>query len=123
VALCARAARDLRIRHVANQHVQERVLRIALHGGAPLAPDEVLALKCMQLIFEGSVGRTVQRPEPECLSDHRGPLEQRLLVRREHVEPRRDDALEGFRKRFGRAALREHACELLRVEWIAARSS
>ena len=63
------------------------------------------------------------RAEPEDSPKHGGVLKQLLLLDRQPVEARRDDALHvlGQRELLAAAALCDQARELLRVERIAAR--
>ena len=62
----------------------------------------------------------VQRTRPEDLADHRGVLQERFVLRREPVDPRRDQALHGFWERqIAALVLVEHPRVLLCVEGVA----
>ncbi len=75
-------ARDLAVRDVADEDVPERVLHLAGHRSAPLAPDQLLALERMQHLLGLPPRRVADRgdgTEPEDLPDHGGLVEERLL--------------------------------------------
>ena len=94
--------RELAVRHVADEDVPEGVLVFVRDRGATLAADELLALERVQpFLDEGSRdGRDVSEGAcPEDLAEHGCVVEQGLLVRRERVESRGDDALHGLGKR------------------------
>ena len=69
--------------------MQEGVLRFPRDRGAAITTHELLALERV----EGVVVGAGQRTRPEDLADHRGVLQERLLLRRETVDPRCDEAL------------------------------
>jgi hypothetical protein len=66
--------------------------------------------------------RASERAGPEGLADDGCVLEQFFLLRRQRVEPRRDQPVHGFRERkvVDRAALDEQSRELLGVERVSA---
>src|SRR5437868_2117943 len=77
---------DLSIRDVANKHVVERVFRLSLDGGAPLAANELRPNQGTQTLLDGRPIRSVdgcQRGGPEDLADDRRVLQQTLVVVRE----------------------------------------
>jgi hypothetical protein len=116
--------RDLRVGDVANENVPEHVCPFARDGRAPLTAHELLALERLEAVLGVLDARHVcQRSSPEHLPDDGRGLEQRLLLERERVEPRRDHSLDRVRQRERTAVLPlgEHPCVLLRVERIAAR--
>ena len=77
---------------------------------------------CRRSLERAVPGATARRrPEPEHLAEHRGVLEQRLVLRVEAVQPGGDDPLHGLGQReVVLAALAQHPDELLRVERVAA---
>src|SRR5580765_3119070 len=106
-------AGDLPVRDVAHEYMLERVLGLALDGAAPRALHELFLAEDVELLLSST-----QRTEPEDLADDCGVLQQRLLLRRQRVETRRDDPLHRLRQPAVALSLREHACKLLRVQWI-----
>src|SRR5438552_14215635 len=82
-------ARDLPVRDVADEQVQERVLRLARNGGAAVAADELLPLESVQWLLERGRRRTTdcgERRGPVDLAEHRSDLDELLLLGRERVE-------------------------------------
>ena len=70
VLLGVRAARELSVGDVAEQHVPERVLRVAANRRAALAPDEVPSLQRAQEtvdVWGGDACRRCDTPQPEHL--------------------------------------------------------
>ena len=125
VFLGARAARQLAVSDVAEQHVPERVLRVAAHRRAALPPDEVLSLQRAQETVDvrgRGANRLCHTAQPEHLALHRRLLQELLLGARQRVDPSCDHALHGFGQLCRRAALRQHAHVLLREERIPAGS-
>ena len=109
-------ARDLAVGDVADERVEEGVLRLAGDRGAAVAADELLPLERVQ----DALVRARQRARPEDLADHRRVLQERLLLRREPVDPRRDQALHRLGQRQVAAlVLGEHPRVLLGVERVA----
>jgi len=108
--------------------VPERELGLAFHRRGARRPDEFLAHELVQTFPDVALVTIADRGErarPENLAHDRGIVEERLSVRRECVEPRRDHRLHGLRYRnvaLERAAVCEHACELLGVEGVSARA-
>src|SRR5437016_13562086 len=115
--LCALRARYLPVRNVSNERMLERELRLAVDRATSRALYQLLLSERVQLLL-----CRPERSEPKHFADHRSVLDQRLLVRRQRIEPRRDDALDGLRQRqlFCRSTFGEHAHELLGVERISA---
>jgi hypothetical protein len=110
---------------VADEHVQERVLALALDRRPPFPAQEVSAREPLQPLLESpAVGVRDRRhgAGPKHLSDDCGVLDQLLVFRRKAVDPRGDHALHGLGQRelAVEAALVDHAGELLRVQRIAA---
>src|SRR5207245_747252 len=104
--LCALRPWDLSVGDVAQEHVRERPLALALERRTALAGEEALALEPVQ--DGGRLDRVpAQRTRPEDLAEDGGILENCLLPRREPVESGRDDPLQrlGQRKVLRRAAL------------------
>src|SRR5437764_9193648 len=86
--------RNLPVRDVTDEEMLERVLGLTLHGTPTRPLHELLLLQRMELLL----GRA-ERAEPEHLSDHGRVLQQRLLPRRERIEARGDDSLDGLGQR------------------------
>ena len=106
--------RDLRVRDVAHEHVPERVLRVGRDGAATVAADELLPLELMEPVHDSGlvdVAEHGERPGPEHLADHGRVLDQDLLVRRQRVEPGRDDPLD----RLGELGRRERPSRSMRT--------
>ena len=123
VLLRAVRAGDLAIRGVAHENVHERVLVVALHRRTPLAAHELLSREHMKAFFQFAARRAVhrlERTEPEDFPQHRGVVEERLLLAREDVEPCVDHALQRLRELLVVAAFGEHPDELFCVQRIAA---
>jgi len=100
--LRAPAAGDLPVGDIADQHVEERILRLVCDGRTPGSLHEVLALQRVQLHFRLPSVHPLRKShgaQPEDLAHHRGSLQERLLPGRQSVEPRGDDALHGLRQR------------------------
>jgi hypothetical protein len=118
--------RHLAVRDVADEHMTERVLRLRGDRREPLAPDEFLALEPVQLLLDRPtllVRHGGQRAAPEHLPEHGRILDERLVLRREGVEPRRDDALNVFGQgnlldRL-EAPLGDHPRVLLRIQRVS----
>ena len=70
--------RDLPVGDVADERVEECVLRLPRDRGAAVAADELLPLERV----EDALVRAGQRARPEDLADHRRVLEEGLLLRR-----------------------------------------
>ena len=124
VLLRSLATRDLPVGHVPEQDVLEGVLRVAGDRRRSFAADEVLPLQRAQVtvcIGGGHLTRRGDAAEPEHLAVNCRLPEQALLDLRESVEPRRDEALHGFRQLRGRPPLAQHARVLLGVQRVAAR--
>ena len=87
------STRDLSVGDVANDQVEERVLRFAADRGPALAANELLAFQHVERLLErpalSSVERS-QRAPPEDLSDHRCVLNESLLLGGEAIETRGD---------------------------------
>jgi hypothetical protein len=101
VALGARGPRGRAVRDVPYQHMPERVLAFARDRAAPLPADELAALERMQPLFDGEALGPADRgecPRPEHFADDGRVLEQALVLGREPIEARRDDALNGPRQ-------------------------
>ena len=130
-------ARDLPVGDVADERVQERVLRLAGDRGAALAADELLPLERVERLVELELHAAADRGQPggpEDLADHGGVLDELLLGGRERVEARGDHPLHRLGQRqlaLGvelppvravdeEAAILEHPHVLLRVERVAA---
>src|SRR5438034_1072180 len=125
MSLGARRARDLAVSNVAHEHMAEFVLGFSRHGASPLATYEVLpceAAKALLDLREFSTADRSQRRRPEHLAEHRGVLQERLLVRRQRVKSSGDDPLDvlGQLETDSVAALCKHPHVLLSVERIAA---
>jgi hypothetical protein len=114
--------RDLAVRDVAQEHVGEGPLSLALERGAALSGQEALALEGVEERSHSALISS-ERARPEDLADHRSVLESCLLLSREAVETGGDDSLQGFGKRhvLRRAALEVELRELLGVERVAFR--
>ena len=71
-----------------------------------------------------AIAHRCERSGPEHLADHRSVLKERLALRRERVETRGDQAMDGVGKRevIGRTELEEEPHVLLGVERVAARA-
>jgi hypothetical protein len=96
VLVGALGARNLRVRNVPEQQVQERVLRLPGHGRAPLPAYELLALQTVELLFDQerlTPGQGGQSTAPEDLPEHRCVLDQLLVDGLQRVEARRNHAL------------------------------
>src|SRR5436190_13569073 len=93
-------ARDLAVGDVAHQDVLEGELRLARDRTAPCALHELLLLQRMETVLVDA-----ERTEPEHLPQHRSDLQYRLLLRRERVEARGDDALHALGEILRAAAL------------------
>ena len=93
------STRDLAVGDVANDQVEECILRLASDRGPPLTTHELLALEHVERLIERptlpSVERS-QRAPPEDLSDHRCVLNESLLLGGERVEPGGDESLQGL---------------------------
>ena len=88
MAVDARSPRHLPVRHVADDHVSERVLSLAGDGRPSLPVDELLALEREQTLLELErleSRERCQRVRPEDLAEDSGVLEKRLLVVSEQV--------------------------------------
>ena len=83
----------------------ERVFRFVADGRPSRALDEALALEDVKLLFGYRPRPPVDdAPEPEDLAEHGGILEKSLLLERQKIQPRRNDALHRFRHgEIGRA--------------------
>ena len=102
VLLAAHQARDLGIGDVAQEQVEERVLRLVRDRRAPVPADELLALERVNLLFKSRRVRITERGDrarPEDLPDHGGVLEELFLERRQGVQPRADDSLDRLGQR------------------------
>ena len=123
VLLRTLGTRDLPVGDVAQEHVGEGPLALALDRGAALPGEEALALERVQkrscLAFVST-----QRARPEDLADDRGIVENRLLIGREAVEAGGDDPLQrlGEWEVVRRSALDVELRELLGVERVAFRA-
>ena len=107
---------------VADQDVLEAVGLLARDRGAVLAREEVALQQAVEDRLElADVGRQVgDGAFPEDPSDHRGALQQPLLVAGQPVDARRDDRLQRVRNPLrGRTALEQHPRRLLDEERIA----
>lgn len=85
--------RDLAVRDVPNQQVPEGELALALNRRSPRRPDQFLSGELVQSGRDGGFVAAAHRGEspcPEHLPDHCGVLEERLALRRERVQARRD---------------------------------
>ena len=126
VFLGALAARDLSVRDVPDETVQERVFRLVRDQRTTRALDEVLPFERVQAHLGGAAVRASadDGAEPEHLAEHRRFLQQAFLVRRQCVDPCGDDALHGLGQweLAGIRAFREHPHVLLGKQRIAARS-
>ena len=126
VRLGSAGPRDLGVGDVADEDVPEDEGGLAGHGRPALAADVLLALQpeeaLLDLVARAAAHRG-QRPDPEDLPDNRRALQERLLLRRQRVEARGDDSLDGLGQRELRPGERlgEHADVFLGVERIAAR--
>ena len=89
--------RNLPVRDVSNEQVEERVLRIVADRRPSASLDETLPLKRVQGLGDNltraAVDETANR---EDLSVNGRLLQQALLLGSEPVEPRGDDSLDGF---------------------------
>src|SRR5215211_4324527 len=108
--------------------MHERVLRVAFQRRPSLALDELLAGEAVEELLGALAGDAAQlrhRVEPEHLAEHRGVLDERLLLLAQRVETRGDQPLDGFGQRecLGageRVALERDPRELLGVERVSA---
>src|SRR5581483_7749632 len=78
-------ARNLAVRDVPHEEVQEGVLRLPLDRGPALAADELLALETVKALLDHESGQTAQRTErarPEHLAEDGGVLHELLLLGR-----------------------------------------
>ncbi len=116
--------RDLPVGDVADQHVPERVLRLAGDRRCARTLDELLALERVKSSSSAcqrvTPSTACDRAEPEHLPDDGRVLEQPLLRFGERVEPRGDDPLHRLGQLDDVAALGEHARVLLGVQRVAA---
>ena len=131
----ARAPRDLPVADVAHQRMPERVLVLAVDRRGRPGAHELLLAQLLQTVVHLRLvhprhGR--DRPDPEDLADHRGVVQQRLLDRRQRVEPGRDQRMDRLRdrdvlcERRGPVTERDvrveqHPHELLGVQRVASR--
>ncbi len=110
MSLAALGPRHLRIGGVADQHVPECVLDLALDARSPLLANELALLELAQGAVDlGSRGRTHcrHRPQPKGRPDDGRVLEQPLVRGFQAVEPGGDDALDGLGHReIGIASMR-----------------
>src|SRR5919108_94390 len=100
VLLGSPSAWDLAIRNVAHEGMPEHVRGLACDRGATLSPDELLSLDGPKRLFDGLFVQAAESGDgagPEDLSDDRSILQNRLLVGRERVKTRSDDAVDGLR--------------------------
>ena len=77
----------------------------ARHRASPCPLHELLALERVESLVRAASGPAAEPGErcaPEHLPEHRGVLEQRLLLGRQRVEARGDDALHALRQRRAR---------------------
>ena len=84
VLLAPRAARDLSVRHVSDQEMEERVFGLSADRGTARPADEPPALQLVEPPLEiGSLAPADRgdRSDPERLAHHRGVLQQRLVRR------------------------------------------
>ncbi len=107
--------------HVLGQGVFEEVARIAVRG---LLEEELPRLEVEEQAVEGlaAVPHRAQQLARELAAEHRGGLQEPLVVLRQAVDARHQDALDGARHRAAFAAfgaLREGAGQLLEEEGIA----
>src|SRR5918995_4672012 len=95
-------ARDLAVGHVADEDVVEGVAASAAGRPDVLLADELLAFERREPLANHVPRQAAQRDkrsEPEGSADHRRRLKEALLLRRERIQPRRDDALDRLRQR------------------------
>ena len=107
---------------VANQDVLEAIGLLARDRGAVLAGEKVALQQAVEDGIElADVGRQVADGAfPEDPSDHRGALQQPLLVPGQPVDARGDDRLQGVRDPLrGGAALEQHPRRLFDEERVA----
>src|SRR6185312_16463463 len=97
VLLGPNGTRNLAVRDVTKQDVSKRVLALAGHGGTPCALDELLAVESVEplpcIIAVDSVERE-HGSVPEHLAEHRGVLQQNLLLLGKGVETGGDDSVD-----------------------------
>ena len=124
MAVDAACTRNLPVRHVADEHVPERVLLLASDRRAALAPNELLPLQRVQRVLCLSAFELpdrAHRAEPEDLAEDRRVLQELLLGHGQPVEPRGDDALNVLRNpEVFAPPLHEQPGELLGVERVSA---
>lgn len=103
---------DLAVGDVTGQHVPERVLGFAFHGGTARRSHELLAGQLMQDVHDVSLGQVPHRRDragPEHLPDHSGVGEEGLAVRWQGVQAGRDQGLHSVGER-DLSVLGEHPC-------------
>lgn len=117
-------ARNLTVRDVTDKQMPERVFIFTSDRGSARPLDEFLSPERVEPFFDGAtidVPERGQRPKPEDFPQHRCVLDELLLLPRQSVEARRDDAL--HRLRHGKlsivTALEEHARVLLGIQRVA----
>src|SRR5438034_5337230 len=89
VLLGARRARDLLIRHVANEHMPERKLLLTLDRRRARRSNELLAHELAHAVLHGALLDVPDRGDgagPEDLSDDGRVLQERLPFWRKRVE-------------------------------------
>src|SRR5919204_1707626 len=117
------AAGNLSIRDVADENVQEGILRLVRNGSSPRTLHESLALERVQgaldIVTPAAVHETAQ---PEHLAHDGRVLKQLLLAARKTIESRGDDSLDRLRDLvLPRTSLvGHHLRELLGIERVAA---
>jgi hypothetical protein len=95
--LDARRTGDLRICHVADEQVPERVFGLALNRGPPSGPKQLLASELVQALAHVThvdAPHLGEGARPEHLADDRRVVEQRLTMRRQRIETRGDQRLD-----------------------------
>lgn len=116
-------ARNHAVGDVANEQVEERVLRFLGDRGRSRPLHEPLPLERVQDLLRVRARPTIDdSAEPEHLSDRGRVLEEELLRPGQAVEPCRDDPLHGLRQRqiAGHGAFKQQLPVLLRVQRVAA---
>ena len=103
VELAASRPREELVGDVADQHVLERVLVVALDRRDSLAPDQVAALEVLEQLGQAvaDIGHALEAALPEHLALHGGVDQHRSLGRGQGVQARRDDPADRRRQGAG----------------------
>ena len=120
--LAASRARDGRVRDLANEHVLERVLRVAGELAGRIAPDEVARLERLQRLVDIDL-RTdaVQDAAPERAADHRRGEQRVACMLRQRIDAGGDRFPDGHRQLVARAEFGHRRRQLFEEQGVPAR--